>query len=107
MYQKIAADVWGPYEPGEVGDCAVLDSSLRWAWNAIGCNVYANFACQGQPRMCPSPSLPVGTSILNGSSLNNWWISGTKLQLTCDKGNEGGIDHSKYYFSQDFNQQIL
>ena len=29
-------DAWAEYEPGQVGDCAVLDSSLRWSWNAIG-----------------------------------------------------------------------
>ena len=33
---KVSWPAWGAYEPGKVGACAVLDSSLRWSWNAIG-----------------------------------------------------------------------
>ena len=33
---QVPDDAWAEYEPGKVGDCAVLDSSLRWSFNAIG-----------------------------------------------------------------------
>ena len=33
---EVSWPTWGAYEPGQVGACAVLDSSLRWSWNAIG-----------------------------------------------------------------------
>ena len=33
---EVSWPTWGAYEPGKVGSCAVLDSSLRWSWNAIG-----------------------------------------------------------------------
>ena len=48
---------WGAREPGQVGSCVVMDSSLRWSWNAIGCVISAYVGCHGPPRWCPSPYL--------------------------------------------------
>ena len=54
---EVEAYDWGAREPGQVGSCVVMDSSLRWSWNAIGCVISAYVGCHGPPRWCPSPYL--------------------------------------------------
>ena len=39
---------WGLREPGSLGDCAAIDSGLKWKWNGLSCSVSAYVICQRQ-----------------------------------------------------------
>ena len=73
---------WGVLEPGEVGRCVVMDSKIRWTWNAIGCVISAHGSCHGSPHWCPSPPLPPAAASLSQSHFTDQ----TVLQLSCQEG---------------------
>ena len=37
---------WGLREPGSLGDCAAIDSGLKWKWNGLSCSVSAYVICE-------------------------------------------------------------
>ena len=53
---------WGLDEP-RGGDCAVLDSRVKWKWNAVNCIISAFAICHGAPKKCPRPDAREGTYI--------------------------------------------
>ena len=36
LFNQVSQAEWGAGEPGLVGECAVIDSGMKWSWNAIG-----------------------------------------------------------------------
>ena len=83
---KVSSYNWGLYEPGEVGECVVMDSQIRWLWNAIGCVISAYVTCHGHPVWCPSPSLASGVTFLNDQENQEIFPDGSNLFLTCQEG---------------------
>ena len=41
---------WGLREPGSLGDCAAIDSGLKWKWNGLSCSVSAYVICERKPE---------------------------------------------------------
>lgn len=54
---SVESSDWGAYEPGNTGSCVVMDSQMRWAWNAVRCVISAYSACQAPPQWCPTPEI--------------------------------------------------
>ena len=38
--------LWGLGEPGPLGDCAAIDSGLKWKWNSVSCSIHAYVICE-------------------------------------------------------------
>jgi len=90
---EVSQPNWSTHEPGKVGDCAVLDSSLRWTWNAIGCRISAYVGCQAPPAFCPTPPRPQG-SLLGAQEEEDglWAKDGEVWSLHCAPGYQGSGD---------------
>ena len=77
---------WGFSEPSEGGECVVMDSSMRWSWNAVRCVISGHVSCHGSPQWCPAP--PLLPTVTHNQLETNQFIDGTIINLDCQEGFE-------------------
>ena len=77
---------WGPQEP-QGGDCAMMDSGMKWKWNAVSCVISGHVSCHGPALWCPSPSLVQGAT--HDKLSETRFQEGSVLKIKCQEGLTG------------------